>query len=347
MSDAIASEWSDRDLEALRQRLNDQELSGTRQELISSMIATIGRLASEETGMLDLKIAESALDELANAFDVFRPYREIPKLTMFGSARTSPHDPVYTLAHDLAADIAAEGWMVITGAGPGIMQAGLEGAGREKSFGVNILLPQEDGANPVIALDPKLVEMRYFFTRKLMMVKESDAYAILPGGYGTLDEAFELLTLLQTGKAQPAPLVLVETEGGTYWHGWESFLNDQAVSKGYISAEDESLYRIVNSADEALAEILAFYRNYHSSRMVGRTMVLRMKRLPTEAELIDINQRFGDIVTEGDIFVTEPLAPERSSQDHLDLARLGLRFNRTQYGRLRQLIDALNECSGG
>ena len=168
---------------------------------------------------------------MAEAFRVFRPYRHIRKITMFGSARTKPEDPVYVLARNLAARLAAADWMVVTGAGPGIMAAGLEGAGREHAFGVNIRLPHEEDANPFIAQDPKLVEMRYFFTRKLMLIKESHAYAVLPGGFGTQDEAFELLTLLQTGKAEPAPVVMVETPGGTYWHAWLRFVEDEAVAR--------------------------------------------------------------------------------------------------------------------
>ncbi len=195
-------------------------------------------MAREGTSVGDLKIANAALAEMAEAFRVFRPYRHIRKLTMFGSARTRPDDPVYILARNLAARLAAADWMVVTGAGPGIMAAGLEGAGRDHAFGVNIRLPHEGDANPFIAQDPKLVEMRYFFTRKLMLIKESHAYAILPGGFGTQDESFELLTLLQTGKAEPAPVVMVETPGGTYWHGWLRFLEEEAIAAGWISPED-------------------------------------------------------------------------------------------------------------
>jgi uncharacterized protein (TIGR00730 family) len=330
----------------LEQALGLELVGASQRELLISMVRTVTTLADPKSDLLDLKIADAALKEMANAFEIFRPYRHIPKLTMFGSARTQPHDPIYSLAVDLAALVAQDGWMVITGAGPGIMQAGIEGAGSERSFGVNILLPFEQGANPLIALDPKLMEMRYFFTRKLMMVKESDAYAILPGGYGTLDEAFELLTLLQTGKAQPAPLIFLETEAGSYWEGWRRFVDEQALARSYVSPEDDCLYKIVNSADEAVAEIHAFYRNYHSIRMVGRTMVIRMEVLPSPSEIAALNQEFADIVVEGAIEATEPLGPERSSEDHLELARLKLRFNRMHFGRLRQLIDRINECGG-
>jgi uncharacterized protein (TIGR00730 family) len=321
-------------------------LPPVREALVRSMLETVGGLADPVTDLLDLKIADSALSEMAEAFAVFRPYRDVPKLTMFGSARTRPDDPVYLLARDLAANLADKGWMVVTGAGPGIMQAGTEGAGRERSFGVNIKLPLEQGANPFIADDSKLVEMRYFFTRKLILVKESDAYAVLPGGFGTLDEAFELLTLLQTGKAQPAPIVLVETDGGTYWHGWRRFVDEQAIAAGYVSKEDDAFYSVVNTVDEALGVIDGFYANYKSSRMVGDLLVMRLVTAPSPAELAALNRDFADIVVDSKIRVVDPLPPEVDSGDHLDLERVAFRFNRTHYGRLRQLIDALNACTG-
>jgi uncharacterized protein (TIGR00730 family) len=323
-----------------------RELSPARRGLIRSMLSTVWELAAEDTEVGDLKIADAALAEMAEAFRVFRPYRSVRKLTMFGSARTLPEDPVYVLARDLAAQLAGAGWMVVTGAGPGIMAAGSEGAGRDHSFGVNIRLPHEEGANPFIAQDPKLVEMRYFFTRKLMLIKESHGYALLPGGFGTQDECYELLTLLQTGKAEPAPVVLVETEGGTYWHGWRQFIDEQAVRPGYISPDDVSLFKVANSVDEAADEVLGFYRNYHSVRWVGDLLVLRMQVLPSVAELKELNRRFGDIVLSGSIRPAQPFPPERTSHDHVDLPRLAFRFDKFHFSRLRVLIDALNECTG-
>jgi uncharacterized protein (TIGR00730 family) len=324
----------------------DRPLSAAQRELLRSMLADVWALAREGVGVGDLKIADAALGEMTEAFRVFRPYRSVRKLTMFGSARTQPEDPVYMLARDLAAHIAEAGWMVVTGAGPGIMAAGTEGAGRDHAFGVNIRLPHEEGANPFIAQDPKLVEMRYFFTRKLMLIKESDAYALLPGGFGTQDECYELLTLLQTGKAEPAPVVLVETPGGTYWHGWQHFLAQEAIRPGWISPEDVSLFRVANTVEEAAEEVLGFYRNYHSCRWVGDLLVLRLQVAPSSAELTDLNRRFADLVKSGTIRHASPFPPERSCNDHLGLPRLALRFDRFHYARLRLLIDALNECSG-
>jgi uncharacterized protein (TIGR00730 family) len=335
--------------EAARERafadlFDSRALSPAQARELEAMIASLDDMAREGTSVGDLKIANAALGEMAEAFKVFRPYRHIRKITMFGSARTKPDDPVYILARDLAATLAAAGWMVVTGAGPGIMAAGLEGAGREHAFGVNIRLPNEESANPFIAQDPKLVEMRYFFTRKLMLIKESHAYAILPGGFGTQDEAFELLTLLQTGKAEPAPVVMVETPGGTYWHGWLRFLEEQAIAAGWVSPDDRALFKVTNTMEEASAEVLGFYRNYHSCRWVGDLLVLRIEVAPSKAELVDLNKRFGDIVLRGSIRSAAAFPPERN--DHPELPRLAFRFDRFHYARLRMLIDAVNECTG-
>ena len=317
-------------------------LSHQRANLLRSMLASVWGLAHDDFGVGDLKIVDAALAEMTEAFRIFRPYRSVRKITMFGSARTLPEDPIYLLARDVAAHLAQGGWMVVTGAGPGIMAAGIEGAGAEQAFGVNIRLPFEGGANPFIAQDPKLVEMRYFFTRKLLLIKESDAYVFLPGGFGTQDESFEVLTLLQTGKAEPAPVVLVETPGGTYWRQWVHFLEHEAVGHGYVSPDDLALLRVATTVDDAAREIFGFYRNYHSCRWVGDLLVIRLRREPTDAELDDLNRRFGDLAAQGSIRRTSALAPERSGNDHVDLPRIALRFDKTHYGRLRLMIDAIN-----
>jgi len=321
----------------------EHTLSPPQKRELQAMIGSLADMAREGTSVGDLKIANAALAEMAEAFRVFRPYRHVRKITMFGSARTRPEDPIYILARDLAAKLAAADWMVVTGAGPGIMAAGLEGAGREHAFGVNIRLPHEEDANPFIAQDPKLVEMRYFFTRKLMLIKESHAYAVLPGGFGTQDEAFELLTLLQTGKAEPAPVVMIETPGGTYWHAWVRFVEEEAIAAGWVSPEDKAFFKVTNTLDEASQEILGFYRNYHSVRWVGDLLVLRLQVLPSKAELAEVNRRF-DIVLRGTIRAAAPFPPERN--DHPELPRVAFRFDRSHFARLRQLIDALNECTG-
>ncbi|MEY2477304.1 MAG: hypothetical protein QOG87_2619 [Actinomycetota bacterium] len=330
------------ELETTLRRLVREHGPSANRDLLQDILTTVLGLATDGTDRLDLKITASALREMREAFRVFAPYRNIPKITMFGSARTLPSDPLYVQARDVANALANNGWMVVTGAGPGIMAAGLEGAGREMAFGVNIRLPFEQGANPFIAEDPKLVEMRYFFTRKLMLVKESDGFVVLPGGFGTLDEAFELLTLLQTGKADPSPIVLLDVPGGTYWEEWRRFMEEQVVTRGLVSEEDESLYLVTDDVTAATNEILGFYANYHSRRFVGEVMVLRIKKEPTPDQVDVLNAEFNDICIEGGIEVTEPLPAERASNDHLDLPRLALAFDLMHHGRLRQLIDAIN-----
>jgi len=316
-------------------------VSANRDQLLE-ILATVVRLASPGTDRLDLKIVNAALKEMCEGFEVFAPYRHVRKVTIFGSARTLPSDPLYAQARDLAALLAAHGWSTVTGAGPGIMAAGLEGAGADHSFGINIRLPFEQGANQFIADDPKLVSMKYFFTRKLLLIKESFAYAVLPGGFGTLDEAFELLTLLQTGKAEPAPMVLLEIPDGGYWKGWERFLSEEVVSRHLVSPGDSSLYRIVDRVTDAAAEILGFYRNYHSLRWVGDTLVIRLESKPTESEAAELSEQFGDAI-HGQIRVLDSALPaERRGEDFPDLPRVAMRFDRVSYSRLRELIDALN-----
>ncbi len=306
------------------------------------ILQTVVRLASEGRDRLDLKIANAALKEMVEGFEVFAPYRHVRKVTMFGSARTLPTDPLYAQARDLAALLADHGWSTVTGAGPGIMAAGLEGAGPDHAFGINIRLPFEQGANEFIAENPKLVSMKYFFTRKLLLIKESYGYAVLPGGFGTLDEAFELLTLIQTGKAEPAPVVLLDLPGSSYWRGWERFLIEEVASRHLINLEDTGLYRIVDRVEDAAAEILGFYRNFHSLRWVGDTLILRLEARPTPAEVADLSRRFADVMHRPIRILDGPLPAERRGDEFPHLARLALRFDRVSYSRLRELIDALN-----
>ena len=315
----------------------------TERRLYRSMLATVATLLERGTDVIDLKVADSALAEMAQAFGVFQPLRRRMKVTIFGSARTEADHPAYSQARSLAAAMSGAGWMVVTGAGPGIMAAGMEGAGRDQSVGVNIRLPHEQGANRFIAQDPKLVEMRYFFTRKLMLLKESDGFIVLPGGFGTLDEGFELLTLLQTGKAEPAPVVLLDVPGGTFWQGWSRFLAEEVEPRGLVSDDDRSFFTITDDVSVATAELLGFYRNYRSCRWVGDLLVLRMTVGPDQGQLADLNRRFADIVASGVIRRVDPLPPERSDGDVVDLPRLALRFDKVHYGRLRRLIDAVNE----
>jgi uncharacterized protein (TIGR00730 family) len=330
----------------LMRTLDAVSASPAQRRLYRSMLETVAGLAGQGTDVIDLKVADSALAEMADAFRVFRPFRRRKKVTIFGSARTESDHPAYAQARDLASTMAGADWMVVTGAGPGIMAAGMEGAGRDQSMGVNIRLPHEQGANSFIAQDPKLVQMRYFFTRKLMLIKESDGYVVLPGGFGTLDEGYELLTLLQTGKAEPAPVVLLDIPDGSYWEGWCRFLHDEVEPRGLVSQDDNALFTVTDSVTVATDALLGFYRNYQSCRWVGDLLVVRLLVAPDNAELADLNHRFGDIVTDGVIRQTKPLPPERHGNDQLDLPRLALRMDRIHYGRLRQFIDALNETTG-
>jgi uncharacterized protein (TIGR00730 family) len=325
----------------LLELLDEIGVTEDRDQLFEILVSAV-RLAGDGADRLDLKITNAALKELRAAFRAFAPYRNVPKVTIFGSARTLPADATYVQARTLAQQLAARGYMVVTGAGPGIMAAGLEGAGREQSFGVNIRLPFEQGANAFIAGDTKLVSMKYFFTRKLMLIKESAAFVSLPGGFGTLDETFELLTLLQTGKAQPAPVVLVDEPGGGFWTGLRRFLTEDVAPRGLIDSDDVHLVTFTDSAEEACQEIIRFNRNFHSIRWVGERLVLRIRRPPTDDELVDLNRRFGAIATDGVLRRTGALPAEVQTDDHLHLARVILRYNGFAAGQLRLLIDALN-----
>jgi uncharacterized protein (TIGR00730 family) len=331
----------DPDLDRRLVELLDAADVETNRDQLFEILSSVVRLAQDGAERLNLKITNAALKEMRSAFKVFAPYQNTPKVTIFGSARTLPDDPLYSQTRDLAGALASRGWMVVTGAGPGIMAAGAEGAGLEHSLGVNIRLPFEQGANPFIEADTHLVEMKYFFTRKLMLLKESAGFAVLPGGFGTLDEAFELLTLLQTGKALPAPIVLLEVPGGTYWHSWERFITEVAA-RGLVDADDVAFYRITDDVTTAVDELTGFYRNYHSIRYVGDRLVVRMRAAPTAEELARLDTDFADIRTSGHIEATTALAPEVADDDVVDLPRVVLHFDRLAHGRLRAFIDALN-----
>lgn len=312
-------------------------------DLVFEIIATAVRMARDGTTRGDLKVANSALKEMRYAFSVFAPYRATRKASIFGSARTERDDPLYEQAVHLAEALAAADWMVVTGAGPGIMTAGIEGAGIDHAFGVSIRLPFEATTPDFLVDDRKLVNFRYFFTRKLTFVKESDAFVLLPGGFGTLDEAFEALTLIQTGKAQPAPVVLLDVPGGTYWQRWRDFVDDELDARGYLSPADLSLLVVTDDVAEAVAEVTGFYANYHSMRFVGRDLLLRLQHPPDDALVATLNREFPDLVTRGAIEAATATDREVEDGDVPELPRLRLRFDRRHWSRLRQLIDAVND----
>jgi uncharacterized protein (TIGR00730 family) len=314
-------------------------------DLVQAIKETADKLAGEGTTRGDIKILSRTLRELRYAFKVFAPYRRKRKVTVFGSARTQPDEPAYIQAVDLGRVMAEAGWLVVTGAASGIMEAGHRGAGREASMGLNIMLPFEQSANPVIAGDPKLVHMKYFFTRKLMFVKECDAVVCLPGGFGTLDEAMEVITLLQTGKRDMIPVVLLDAPGGSYWQALHQYIQDHLLKARMISPDDLHLYKLTDSFEAAHDEVLQFFRVYHSMRYVKSDLVLRLQT-PLEPALLDaVNRDFRDLITEGNFRQTEALPIERDEAELAKFPRLVFRFNRRSLGRLRILIDALNRGS--
>ncbi len=324
------------------QELIELKGGGYNETEVADIIENALKLLTDVKDTGDVRVIKTALRELRYAFRLFAPFAGKRKVTIFGSARTQPDALEYKQAVEFGKKISEAGFMVITGAGSGIMQAGHEGAGPEKSFGVNIRLPWEQMANPVIAEDKKLVTFKYFFTRKLIFIRHSDAIALFPGGFGTFDEGFEALTLMQTGKSQLMPLVLVDKPGGIYWKTWDINIRGQLLRDKLISPDDLSLYQISDSVDEAVKIITRFYRNFHSTRFVKNLFVIRLKNAPTPSALAAMNEDFSNIVTEGKIQIIKPTSDEIEDEDNLDLVRIAFNFNRRDYGRLRQLIDVLN-----
>jgi uncharacterized protein (TIGR00730 family) len=309
---------------------------------VADIIENALKLLTDVKDSGDIRVIQTALRELRYAFRIFAPYADKRKVTIFGSARTEPGRQEYQQALEFGKKISAAGFMVITGAGPGIMQAGHEGAGPENSFGVNIRLPWEQSANPVIAEDKKLITFKYFFTRKLIFIRHSDAIALFPGGFGTLDEGYEAITLMQTGKSQLMPLVLVDKPGGTYWKTWDKHIREHLLRDKLISPDDLNLYQITDNTDEAVKIITRFYRNFHSMRFVRELFVIRLKNAPSESALAALNEDFADLVVDGKIQSIPPTPEEAGNDEHLHLKRIAFNFNRHDYGRLRQLIDVLN-----
>jgi uncharacterized protein (TIGR00730 family) len=316
------------------------------EDLVQTIRDYAEKLLHDGTTRGDLKILSRTLRELRYAFKVFSPYRGRRKVTVFGSARTLPDAPAYKQAMEFGREMAARKWMVITGAASGIMEAGHRGAGRDHAMGLNIMLPFEQSANEIIAGDAKLVHMKYFFTRKLMFVKECDAVVCLPGGFGTLDEALEVLTLLQTGKHDLMPVVFLDAPGGIFWQSLHNFFHDHLLSGQMISAEDKHLYRVTDSIDEAIHELTHFYRVYHSMRYVKHRLVFRMNQPLSDAHLEEINTTFAEILSEGKFVQSGALSGEQDEPQLAPLSRLIFRFNRRNLGRLRQLINFINDTAG-
>jgi len=313
------------------------------QDLIEELITTALKLHRDGATRGDLKLINTAVKEMRYSNLVFSRHTE-PKVTIYGSARLTEDDPNYKLTEQFAATMASHGWGVITGAGPGLMEAGNKGAGIDNTYGVNIRLPFEATANGYIA-EGRTVNFKYFFTRKLGFVKESNAFVILPGGFGTLDEAFELITLIQTGKSDLHPIVLLEAAGTDYWGPLIEFVRETLLGNGMISESDLALFLHTTDSDEACQHIFKFYSNYHSSRFTAGRLILRVREAPTDEELAQLNEEFADIVVEGSIERVEPNQAEIEDEDALDMARITFYFDRRQFGRLRQLIDRLNDLA--
>ncbi len=321
--------------------VSDQEKAA----MVSDMIATVIGMGEDDASYLDLRLFRTALAEMRAAAKVFSRYRKTRKVAVFGSARTHPDEPEYQLAMEFAHKISKEGYMILTGGGDGIMGAAQKGAGAEKSFGLNIRLPFEQRANKTIDGDSKLINFHYFFTRKLNFIKETHAFVLLPGGFGTLDEGFESLTLMQTGKSPIAPMILLERVNGYYWETWRRFLESDLLKLGLISPSDFNLFRVVHSADEAVEEIRRFYSVFHSYRWLRERLILRVNRPFSQKEIDGINGKFSG-------FLHEPLRqsvalPEEKYEPHLEqLPRLVTVPDKKDFGTLRLLIDEINNEGG-
>ncbi|AMW31643.1 MULTISPECIES: LOG family protein [Arthrospira] len=332
-------------LASLKREINQliDELPALKHEKwIVRSLSSLVRIAQSDIESLDWKILSSAVLDMEQGFEIFYPYRHIRKICIFGSARTSPTAPEYDMAVELARAMTQQGFMVLTGAGGGIMEAANLGAGAERSFGLNIKLPFEQFSNPYIEGDPKLIKFKYFFTRKLFFLRESDALAMFPGGFGTLDETWEGLTLAQTGKFGPAPVILIDHPGGDYWYDWQEFVRKQLLRRGFISQDDPSIYTITDDLAVAEAAIADFYQVYHSSRYVGDLFVMRLNSELSDEQVEYLNQEFKDILSQGRIEKSRAL-PKELGDETEHLPRLVFYFNQRDVGRLYLMIAAINK----
>jgi len=314
-------------------------------DLVREMIVAALKAGKEKNDRAHMKLMNTTMKEMRFTGKIFGPYSGVRKVTVFGSARTKPDEPTYDMARKFGKKLARAGYMVITGGGPGIMQAVNEGAGSKHSFGVNILLPFEQKPNPVLAGNPRLITYKYFFNRKVAFLKEADAVALFPGGFGTLDEMMETLTLLQTGKHEPLPLVLIDEPGGTYWSRWLRFMREELLAEGYVSERDFELFERVNSIDAAVDRINYFYSRYHSLRYVDKKLVIRLLSAISDASVKKLNEKFSDMLTpDGKIYLSGPLPQEEDEPELSGHPRLVMDFNLMDFGSLRNLIREINAC---
>ncbi len=313
------------------------------EELRREMLTSVVKLGLESHDRGDLKMVNTTVKELRYSFKIFVPYRNQKKVIIFGSARTKKTAPAYKMAEELAQKLTAKDYMVVTGGGPGIMEAGNKGAAPGKDFALNIKLPFEQKGNPFLDEKEKIINFKYFFVRKLTFIKETDATTLFPGGFGTHDEGFEMLTLVQTGKSKPRPIILMEPKGSTYWRDWKAFIQKQLVKGKFINPSDMNLFQTARTADEAVKYIDEFYRVYHSIRYVGDKTILRLKKEISEKTLTRLNRQFKDILVSGRIQSSPPAEDEMKESDYADLPRLSMNFNLHNYSRLCEMIHVINQ----
>lgn len=345
MMNKISKEYEigDKALDGLISELVKKAGSVETEYLLREILTTAVKLGKESSDKGDLKLVNSALKELRYSFKIFSPYRHVKKAVIFGSARSKDTSVEYRMAEEFARKLTEIGYMIVTGGGPGIMEAGNKGSKTGEDFALNIRLPFEQKTNPYIHEKNKIIYFKYFFTRKLIFIKETDATALFQGGFGTQDEGFEMLTLIQTGKSRPRPVVLMEPKGSTYWAQWLHFVNKELVKKGYIKKEDLNLFRIVRTVDEGIKYIEDFYKVYHSIRYVSGLTVLRLNKEISDKTLKLINQEFKDILTSREIKRSPPTVKETQEGEYLNLSRLVMNFNMHDYGRLCELILVINK----
>lgn len=311
--------------------------------LLSEIFTTVVKLGQESGDKGDLKLVNNALKELRYSFKIFSPYRNVKKVVIFGSARSRKTSSEYRMAEEFARKISRDGYMVVTGGGPGVMEAGNKGAKKGTDFGLNIRLPFEQKANPYLEEKEKIINFKYFFTRKLIFIKETDATVLFPGGFGTNDEGFEALTLIQTGKSKPRPIVLIEPKGSSYWKAWKQFINNQLAGSGFINKEDFNLFYTARSVGDAVRYIEDFYKIYHSIRYVSGLTVIRLNRKISDRVLALLNKKFKDILTSGKIILSTAMEEEIQRGECPDLPRLIMHFNLRNYGRLCEMICTINK----
>ena len=335
-------EIGDKTIDGLIGELARRSGSVETEHVLREILTTAVKLGKESNDKGDLKLVNNALKELRYSFKIFSPYRDVKKVIIFGSARSKKTSAEYKMAEDFTRKLTAKSYMIVTGGGPGVMEAGNKGAKAGKEFALNIRLPFEQKPNPYIDEKDKIINFKYFFTRKLIFVKETDATALFPGGFGTHDEGFEMLTLIQTGKSRPRPIVLMEPKGSAYWEAWKRYVTDHLLKNGFIEKEDLNLFCIVKTTDEAVKYIENFYRIYHSIRYVSGLTVIRLNKEISPKTLKMINQEYKDILTSGEIRRSPPTDKEVQEGEYLSLPRLVMKFNMRDYGRLCEMIHAIN-----